>query len=173
MAAVAAAVFVAGAVAVILLFDGGDEAPPDEGQATDPSPLETVGGESGVRFELITAECGYEVVVTASTTVDPQNGEFCLARVDVRNRGDVPLTFDPSCQYLIDTAGRRYQQRLDVLPLDLDTAGFFEQELPPRTVARDIGLYYDVPKGTEEAEVEMHTTCDSPGLRLAVIGDAA
>lgn len=161
----AAAVLAAGVVVLVLVSDGGDGAEPNGGE---PLPA-TVGIEEGVRFKLIDARCGYEVVVTAETTVDPRNGEFCLGRLDVRNSSDVPVSFDPSCQYLLDRTGVRHRQREDVLPLDEVTAEFFEEELAPQTPADDIGLYYDVPKGTEAAVVEMHTSCDSGGVRLDVV----
>lgn len=159
----AAAAIAAGTVAAILGFGEGD------GQPTAPLP-ENVGIESDVRFELITGSCGYEVVVTADTTVDPQNGQFCLVRMDVRNRGDVPRSFDASCQYLIDASGGRHTQREDVLPLDEVTRRFFGEELGPGTQAQDVGLYYDVPKDVEAAEVELHASCDSPGVSLEVLG---
>jgi hypothetical protein len=128
----------------------------------------TVGSEAGLRFELITGKCGYEVVVTADTTVDPNTGEFCLVRLDVRNSGDEPRSLDSSCQYLIDTSGARHRQREDVLPLDEVTTELFEQEIAPQTLVHDAGLYYDVPKGTEAAAVELHAPCGSRGLRIPV-----
>jgi hypothetical protein len=161
----AAAVAAIGVVVWVLVSNGGDG-----GEPNDSAPLPaTVGLSEGVRFELLTGRCGYEVVVTAETTVEPRNGQFCLVRIDVRNKGDVPRSFDPSCQYLIDTSGGRHGQREDVLPLDADSADFFAGELPPQTPADDIGLYYDVPKETDAAAVELHTACDSPGARLEVV----
>ena len=161
-AAVLAAAAVGVVVAVMATGGGNGEEPDGE----EPAPAQTVGLESDVRFELITASCGYEVVVTAEVTVDPQNGQFCLVRFDARNRGDIPHSFDASCQFLIDTAGTRHRQREDLLPLDEVTLEFFEEDLLPQTQAHDIGLYYDVPQGVEAAGMEVHTTCDSPGLIL-------
>jgi hypothetical protein len=162
---VSAAVLAAAAVGVVVtvMATGGRNG--DEPDGEEPAPA-TVGLESDVRFEIITASCGYEVVVTAQVTVDPQNGQFCLVRFDARNRGDIPHSFDASCQFLIDTAGTRHRQREDLLPLDEVTLEFFEEELLPQTQAHDIGLYYDVPEGIEAAGMEVHTTCGSPGVLL-------
>jgi hypothetical protein len=163
MAAVAAAA--AGTVIALFGPDGEEESQPN-GRESIPS---TAGVEEGIRFEVLSGRCGYEVVVTPEVTVSPENGQFCLVRLDVRNRGDVPRSFDPSCQFLIDTAGGRHTQREDVLPLDEESADFFEQELPPNTLASDIALYYDVAMGIEAEAVEMHTSCGSPGLLLEAV----
>jgi hypothetical protein len=163
MAAIAA--ISAGVVVVLFGPDAEEVTEPNRGKTLPP----TVGLENDIRFELLSARCGYEVVVTAETTVPPDNGQFCLVRLDVRNKGEVARSFDPSCQFLIDTTGSRHPQREDVLPLDADTADFFEQELPPKSVAQDIGLYYDVVKEIEAAEVELHTSCDSPGVRVEAV----
>ena len=163
-----AAIAAISAVVVVVLFGPDAQEEKSEPNAGRPLPP-TVGLEENIRFELLSGRCGYEVVVTAEVTVDPENGQFCLVRLDVRNKGDVAQAFDPSCQFLIDATGARHPQREDVLPLDTDTAEFFEQELAPKSVAQDIGLYYDVPKEIEAAEVELHTTCDSPGVRLQAV----
>jgi hypothetical protein len=157
-----------GVVAALFLLDGDGGGDGDEPGVGRPQTA-TVGMEESVRFQLLSGRCGYEVVVTSRATVPPENGQFCLVRLDVRNLGDIPRSFDPSCQYLIDTAGGRHEQRHDVLPLDEATAEFFEQELAPKTLARDIGLYYDVPLGIEAGAAEVHTSCESPGVLLDAV----
>jgi len=160
-----AGLVVAAAAGIAFVSLGDDDDGPPGPQATPPEG--TVGLESGVRYELISGSCGYGVVVTPTGSVAPQEGEFCLISVDVRNRNDdVSMSFDASCQFLIDTSGARYRQRLDVLSLEEETAAFFREELPPNTVAREIGHYYDVAAGTEAVAIELHTSCDSPGVRI-------
>lgn len=161
-----AGLVVAAAAGIAFISLGGDEGPEPQPRAT-PSPQGTVGLEDGVRYELISGSCGYGVVVSPQGNLEPQRGEFCLISVDVRNRNDDrAVSFDASCQYLIDSSGSRHVQRPDAMALEQESVEFFAMELPPNTVAREVGLYYDVPMGTELAAVEMHTSCDSPGVLL-------
>lgn len=161
-----AGLVVAAGAGIAFISLGGDEDTEPQPRAT-PSPQGTVGLEDGVRYELISGSCGYGVVVSPQGNLDPQRGEFCLISVDIRNRNDDrPVSFDASCQFLIDSTGSRHTQRPDAMALEEESADFFAMGLPPNTVAREVGLYYDVPMGTELAAIEMRTTCGSPGVLL-------
>lgn len=98
-------------------------------------------------------------------------GEFCLVALNVSNEGDTPASLDPSCQLLLDGESGRYSPDKKVMGLDELAVDGFGQEIGPGEVVENSALYYDVPKGTDPVALELHETCEGPGVRLP-LGDA-
>jgi hypothetical protein len=122
----------------------------------------------GVRigFDVLDADCGFKSVVTTEQSIPPQEGEFCLVRVNITNQGDQPVRLDPACQYLISAAGQRYAPRPDVLGADPASTQAFQQPIGAGQLVEDAGLYYDVPSGTKAATAELHAVCDGDPTRV-------
>jgi hypothetical protein len=133
------------------------------------------GGESEVKpaqvtFDVLDAECGFKSVVTAQRSIPPEEGEFCLVRVDITNRGSQPVRLDPTCQFLISAAGERHGPRPDVLGADPASNQAFQAPIGPGQLVEDAGLYYDVPAGTEPATAEFHALCAGEPTRVDLSG---
>jgi hypothetical protein len=161
----AAAAVVAAAALAILLTRGDDAAPPPP---QGPRVIQgLVAADAGFRFEVVDGACGYARVVTAEEAIPPENDEFCLIRFHVTNETDTDRTLDPSCQFMIDTSGKRHTQS-DLLGLDPTSKEVFEQGVPSGQLVEDAALYYDVPKGTLADTVVLHGDCGSRGVQIRV-----
>jgi len=156
------AVAVAAGTAVAILAGGnGAEKPAGPVRARS-----DVAADGPLMYHVIQGRCGYGAVVTATQNVPPSQGEFCLVTVDVTNQGEAPARLRQECQYLIDVSGRRYRIRSDVLALEEGSLEAFRAQLEPGQEVPDVALYFDVPEGTEASAVELHSTCDSRGVRI-------
>ncbi|HEV3475511.1 MAG TPA: DUF4352 domain-containing protein [Actinomycetota bacterium] len=147
---VAAAVVVA-----LILTDGGDTAGRDEG-----------GGGEQVTFDVLDGECGYKSVVTAERSIAPEQGEFCLVRVNITNPGTEPARLDPSCQFFVAATGERFAPRPDVLGLDPASSQAFQTPIGPGQLVEDVGLYYDVPAGTKPGSAQLHGVCGENPVKV-------
>jgi len=161
LAALGVAAVAAGAIVAILA--GGDE--PD-GPPTPVRARSDVATDGPFRYHMIQGRCGYGAVVTATQNVPPREGEFCLVTVDVTNQGQAPGRLRQECQYLIDASGRRHRIRSDVLALEEESLEAFQAQLEAGQEVPDVAFYFDVPEGTEVRAVELHSTCDSRGVRI-------
>lgn len=161
MVALGLAAVAAGSTLAVLSGGGGSEGP------TGPVLADSyTASDGGFTFHLIQARCGYEVVRTATRTVEPENGEFCLASADVTYRGSGPGRLREDCQYLVDAGGTRHRMRPDVIALDELSASAFGTPLSPGESAAAVGFYFDVPGGIEAASLELHSSCASRGVRF-------
>ena len=152
-----AVVVTAGIVGAILLSGAGD-----------PTSVEgNIGIDEPVRFKLASAGCGYsEVFVSSGETVKPEEGQFCVVRLEVRNLEEPIHQLAASCQYIIDGTGGRIAPRLDTEGLRL--LADLEERLGPNEFRRASALHFDVPKSTEITAVELHASCASEGVRIPV-----
>jgi hypothetical protein len=147
--------------ATLAILAGGEDEPTSPVRASS-----DVATRGGFRFHLIQGRCGYAVVRTATETIEPEAGEFCLVSVDVDYEGTEPGRLQPDCQYLVDAEGRRHDLRLDLVALEEDSLAAFEQEFSPGQEADDIAFYFDVPKETEPDSLELHSSCEGRGIRI-------
>jgi len=152
-----------GTGATLAILAGGDG--PGE-PATPVRARSDVASDGPFRYHLVRGRCGYGTVVTATQNVAPQEGEFCLVAVDVTNQGEAPGRLRQECQYLIDASGRRHRIRSDVLALEEASLEAFRAPLEAGQEVADVAFYFDVPEGTEARSLELHSTCDSPGVRI-------
>lgn len=152
----AGVVAVAAVITIFVLVSGSGESPRVEG---------SVGIEEPVRFKVDSAGCGYSDVFTATgETISPEKGQFCVVRMEVRNLESPVHQLLASCQYVIDGSGARVPPRLD--SEGLRSLADLDERLGPNEFRRASALYYDVSKETEIAAVELHSTCDSEGIRI-------
>lgn len=121
--------------------------------------------DGGFAFTVLEGRCGYVNVVSPDQTL-PANGTICLVSADVENRSTTPRSLDPSCQFLIDRAGARYTQRTEAWMLDELSLEAFQEPIQAGRLAENVGFYYDAPKGTKAATIELHGSCSSPGIRI-------
>ena len=156
IAAAAVALVVAVGTGVFLFGDG--EAP-----ARKSDPPKEVGSAPVFDFDLILWRCRHADAIT-STQVVKADGEFCFAALDVTNTGGEPATLDPSCQYLLDREGARYSPDPEVMALDDFAVAGFGSEIGPGELVENSALYYDVPKWTHPASLELHEDCEDEGV---------
>ena len=142
-------------------------APPTPTATTTPTPqtaaLEERAVDGGFSFAVLQGRCGYVNVVSPEQTL-PAKGTICLVAADVRNRSDTPRSLDPSCQFLIDRRGNRYTQRTEAWMLDEFSVDAFQKQIPAGGLAETVGFFYDAPKGTKAAAIELHGECGTPGI---------
>ncbi len=138
--------------------------------ACDPqTPPETEAGETtqagaGFDFELLEWQCGHASASTQEVVISA-DGEFCLAELDVMNRGASAATLEIPCQFMFD-GENRYEPHPEVMALDELAVAGFGQEIAPGELVQNSALYYDVPKGSHPDALELHETCEGDGLRL-------
>ncbi|MGH2709922.1 MAG: DUF4352 domain-containing protein, partial [Actinomycetota bacterium] len=126
--------------------------------------------EPSIDFEVLQWRCAHSNVRTATEVVEAR-GEFCFVALDVTNWGTDPATLDPSCQFLIDDENARYTPHPEVMALDELAVDGFGRPIGPGEVVQNSALYYDVPKGTSPARLELHETCDGPGRSVPLTPD--
>jgi len=106
----------------------------------------------------------------AAQAGDPSNpfmiakpqGEFIILTLSVRNIGDRPQSYFGSNQTLIDTAGREYgaDSKADMWMND----GIMADINPGNAI--QVRVAFDVPPGTQPAELEVHDSMFSGGAKI-------
>lgn len=146
--------------AVMVLLPSCTATPPVSGPARS-------GPARAFDFDILQWKCRHASVVSAEETIEAE-GEFCLVALNVTNGGEAPASLDPSCQFLIDTQRVRYTPDPEAMALDAAAVAAFGEEIAGGELIENSALYYDVPKGTHPDALELHETCEAPGLRLGL-----
>lgn len=91
-------------------------------------------------------------------------GEFIVVTMNVKNTGDEPRSFFPSNQKLRDSAGREYAADT-MAAMSLNTNDTMVIDLNPGFDIT-VKVPFDVPLGTQAAELEVHDSMLSGGARI-------
>ncbi|WP_396904810.1 DUF4352 domain-containing protein [Mycolicibacterium phlei] len=107
----------------------------------------------------------------AAQAGDPSNpymiakpqGEFIILTLSVRNIGDRPQSYFGSNQTLIDTAGREYGADTEA-GMWMNDDGIMADINPGNAI--QVRVAFDVPPGTQPAELEVHDSMFSGGAKI-------
>jgi len=107
----------------------------------------------------------------AAQAGDPSNpymiakpqGEFIILTLSVRNIGDRPQSYFGSNQTLIDTAGREYGADTEA-GMWMNDDGIMADINPGNAI--QVRVAFDVPPGTQPAELEVHDSMFSGGAKV-------
>ena len=94
-------------------------------------------------------------------------GEFVIVRVSVANIGYEARTLNATDQFLINDKGQRYATSSAVSVLR-GTEMIFQQRINPGSTVNDVPLLFDVPAGTSIADVELHGSLSSAGVKVTL-----
>lgn len=143
---------------------GGEPEP--VGRDTGPVPSETTGRDGVLSFEVVSADCGFENVIAAERI--PADGQFCLATVRVGAAvSNTTERLDLGCQYLITESRERFVADEEATLAGVDPRPFREGIRPGTRT--EVEITYDIPTDARAASVELHSSCDSQGARLALV----
>ena len=151
-------------VMLVAALTGDDSPGPTPGPSVSPTPAVVTDG--GFGFEVTAATCGLDNVVTADGRIAAK-GQFCDVRVRITNpqQGEahpVPL----ACQFLLGASDERYElHRRATRAASGDEP--FDQGIGPGETA-EVAFQFDVPEDEEAADIELRSTCDSPGVTASV-----
>ncbi len=134
---------------------------------TGPAAAEPAGATIGTpvtdgEFEFVVngMRCGIDSVGEGYAVQEAQ-GEFCELSLTVKNTGNKPQTLLTNKQSAYDTQGREFSPSTEAtMTADGD---FFREEINPGNSAEG-AIYFDVPKGTQLAKVELHDSFFSAGV---------
>ncbi|MCG5431265.1 DUF4352 domain-containing protein [Mycobacterium sp. MYCO198283] len=153
---------------------GGGEPAPSSGQPAAPS-NDSDSDVAAVGSAVRDGKFEFQVVnLTRSKTVsDPTGnpymtataqGEFIVLIVSVRNVGDEQQSYFGQNQKLFDAAGREYGVSSDA-DLYLNAGGNALGEINPGN-SIEVKMAFDVPPGTQPAELELHDSAFSGGVKV-------
>jgi hypothetical protein len=160
----AAAVILAAIAGAAALLEGGDPEP--VGTDTGPVPSATSGRDGVLSFEVLSADCGFENVIAEERI--PADGQFCLATVRVgAGVSNTTARLDLGCQYVITRDRERFVADEEATLAGVDPRPF-RDGIRPGTTA-EVEITYDIPTDAAAVAVELHSSCDSVGARLALV----
>jgi hypothetical protein len=161
---VGAAAFAA-VVGLGTLLSGGEPEP--VGTDRGPVPTDSTGRDGDLSFTVLTAECGFESVISRRTVT--AEGQFCLAELRVNAGGSGrPQRLDLECQLLIAGDRGRYAADEEGTHEGSDRSPFETGIVPGTSI--EVQLTFDVPEDERAVGLELHSACGSPGARLAFVG---
>ena len=156
---------VAAVTGIAVLLEGGEPEP--VGIDNGPVPTQTSGRDGPLSFVVRSADCGFENVIAEETI--PADGQFCLAGVRVTaGVSGSTARLDLGCQFLITETKDRFLTDDQATLAGADAAPF-RTGIPSGDRVR-VELTFDVPKDARAVGLELHSGCDSPGVRLAFVG---
>ncbi len=100
----------------------------------------------------------------AGTTQTAQ-GEFVIVRLSVTNIGYEPRTVTATDQFLISGQGQRFATSAAISSLQGSEKILLEKINPGNTVY-DVPLLFDVAAGTRIADIELHDSISSAGVKV-------
>jgi hypothetical protein len=119
---------------------------------------------ASIHFDVNSVDCGSENIITGEARLKAP-AEFCIADISTRSVGVSAAALDLTCQYLITTSGTR-------LPPDgqgtfiLNGSQAPKGKLEVRNEPQSVMLAFDAPHGTEPKALELHASCNSPGVTI-------
>ena len=94
-------------------------------------------------------------------------GQYCLVRMTVSNVGDAAQSLFADNQYLFDDRGRKFTADSTASVYTSDEAQTIYQEINPGDSVTGT-VYYDVPKSTRPARLELHDSASSDGVEVSL-----
>ncbi len=117
------------------------------------------------QFVVKSWTCG-EQSVGSGILEEDANGQFCIAKITVKNIGDEAQMFADSEQLAL-AGGKEYSADSAAgMALNEDLENFLEDINPGNSVTVDIA--FDVPKKVKIDELELHDSSFSDGVVVAV-----
>lgn len=135
--------------------------PEDSGE--DPDDVAPV--RDGV-FDFVISGAQRATVVGQEPMTLRARGRFLLLHITVTNVGTVPRVFDYSAQRLIDDRGRVFSPDLTAGAYLGSANGLIQPIEAGRTAHGP--LVFDVPKGTDPDQVELHDSAYTPGVLVGL-----
>ncbi|NUR91590.1 MAG: DUF4352 domain-containing protein [Nonomuraea sp.] len=118
------------------------------------------------KFEFTITKLGRQSQVGDSFLGKQAQGEFLLVHVTVENIGDEAQSFLGNVQKLYDAKGREYEASAEAALYLKDSKSLYEQINPGNKV--DGIVLFDIPKNVEPAEIELHDSMFSDGVRVSL-----
>jgi hypothetical protein len=113
-------------------------------------------------FTVTAVKCGIKSVGTKYSTKKPQ-GQFCQVSVNVENVGDEPQTMFADNQKLFDSEDREFSP--DTATMISVQSDLWIKEINPGNTIKG-NLIFDLPKGAEPSEIELHDAAFSGGIAV-------
>jgi hypothetical protein len=118
-----------------------------------------------VEFVVRSVQCGVDQI-GPDDVYERAQGQFCLVSLTVKNIGDQPLTLPDGVQKGYGTDGAQYAIN--------SAAGLYANESPSQAWQNEINpggevtgtIVYDLPSGVELAQLELHDSPTSDGVRV-------
>jgi hypothetical protein len=124
----------------------------------------TTGSDGGFAFSVSGVRCGVTTVGPEGLTTRAK-GQFCLVNVAVRNGAKDAVLLDPGAQQAIDATGHRYGVAEEAAVFLNDGTPTLMEGIPAGATVAGV-LPFDVPAGTRLADVELHESVASGGVRV-------
>ena len=155
---------VAGVAGLAAVLSGAEPEP--VGRDVGPVPTATTGRDGVLSFEVRSADCGFENVIAQERI--PADGQFCLATVGIGAAvSGTTERLDLACQYLITRERERFVADEEATLAGVDPRPFRDGIQPGKSA--EVEITYDIPTDATAVAVELHSTCDSEGARLALV----
>jgi hypothetical protein len=154
VAGAAVLVVASGIVVWIVLTSGGSSAPQKP--------------HASLNFEVNSVNCGSQNIITGEGNLKAPE-EFCIADLSVKSVGVSATAMDLTCQYLLTQSGTRLSSdRQGSLLLNGSQAstGKIDVGSQPEPVM----IAFDAPHGTQVHALELHSSCNSPGVTITGSG---
>lgn len=115
-------------------------------------------------FTVRSVKCGIAVVGDNQFLQEKAQGQFCAVQLTVENIGDEPQSMFTDNQYAFDTKGRKFSANSMASMADESSQVLWEEINPGNAVKGNV--YFDVPKGAKLANLELHDSAFSGGVKV-------
>lgn len=117
-------------------------------------------------FTVRSVRCGIAKVGTNPYLTKKAQGQFCAVALTVANIGKEPQSMFADNQYAFDSKQRKFSADTEASIYDDSSQVLWEEVNPGNSVKGTV--YFDVPKGTKLATLELHDSMFSGGAAVAV-----
>lgn len=117
-------------------------------------------------FTVRSVRCGIATVGTNPYLTKKAQGQFCAVALTVANIGKEPQSMFADNQYAFDSKQRKFSADTEASIYDDSSQVLWEEVNPGNSVKGTV--YFDVPKGTKLATLELHDSMFSGGAKVAV-----
>lgn len=115
-------------------------------------------------FTVRSVKCGIAVVGDNPYIQEKAQGQFCAVQLSVENIGDEPQSMFADNQYAFDTKGRKFSANSMASMADESSQVLWEEINPGNAVKGKV--YFDIPKGAKLANLELHDSAFSGGVKV-------
>ncbi len=118
------------------------------------------------KFEFVVSRvsCGHSSVGDTSIGLgETAQGQFCLAKMTVKNIGDEAQTFDDTAQLAFDDAGKQYSANT-MADIEINSDSWQADINPGNKITGTV--VFDIPKSKKIAKLELHDSIFSGGVTV-------
>lgn len=115
-------------------------------------------------FTVRSVKCGISVVGDNPYIQEKAQGQFCAVQLSVENIGDEAQSMFADNQYAFDTKGRKFSANSMASMADESSQVLWEEINPGNAVKGKV--YFDIPKGAKLANLELHDSAFSGGVKV-------